>query len=178
MKKLSLVVVLLLLFFPGFLLADNGFVSQKAAAYFEHSPQKAQELFKKKCTGCHSADQALSRRTYLDWKDGIAYRHGKSDKWLSDDDARILFMHLVVHLEPEIKDAALSQAGYSKTNWRFILTISIGILAYVSLLITFLIGSVKPLRRRFFRRHRRWAFFALGIASVHALYVLYFFFLK
>ncbi len=177
MKRLFFAVVLLL-FFPGVLPAGNSPVSPPAAAHLEHSPQKAQELFRKKCTGCHSAARALSRRTYLDWKDGIAYRHGKPDSWLSDDDARNLFLHLVVHLEPEVKEAALSQAGDSKTNWRFILTIAIGTLAYVSLLITFLIGSVKPLRRRFFRRHRRWAFFAIGIASVHALYVLYFFFLK
>lgn len=178
MKKLFFVIALLQLLFPGLLLAGNGSISQKAVAYFEHSPEKAQDLFEEKCTSCHSAEQALSRRTYLDWKEGISYRHGKSSNWLSDDEARSLFMHLVVHLEPEVKEAALSQTGFDTTNWRFILTSLIGILAYGSLLVTFLIGSVKSIRRRFFRRHRPWAFFAISLASFHVLYVFYFFFLK
>lgn len=68
-------------------------------------------------------------------------------------------MHLVVHLEPEIKESVLSQSGIDKTNWRFILVYLIGILAYCSLLITFLIGSVKSLRRRFFSQASILGFF-------------------
>ncbi|MCD6293526.1 MAG: hypothetical protein J7M20_01090 [Deltaproteobacteria bacterium] len=178
MNKIFFVFLILLLFYPAVLLADDGPISQKTTEYLKHSEKTAQKLFEEKCTQCHSAKQALSKRTYLDWKDGIAYRHGKSEDWLSDYDARNIFMHLVVHLEPEVKESALSQSGFDKTNWRFILVYLIGILAYCFLVITFLIGSVKSLRRRFFRWHRFWASFTITIASVHVLYVFYFFFLK
>lgn len=178
MNKIFFVILILLFIYPAVLLANDGPASQKTIEYLKHSKKTAQKLFEEKCTQCHSAKQALSKRTYQDWKGGIAYRHGKSEDWLSDDEARNIFMHLVVHLEPEVTESVLSQSGIDKTNWRFILVYLIGILAYCSLLITFLIGSVKSLRRRFFRRHRFWASFTIAIASVHVLYVFYFFFLK
>ena len=95
--------------------------------------------------------KALTRRTYQDWKLGVAYRHGKPEDWLSDEEAHEIFMHLIVHVEPELKEVILKQSTFNLANWRFLLVYISGALAFLLFLGTFALGKFKALRRRYFR---------------------------
>ncbi len=133
----------------------------------------AQTLFEKKCGACHETQKALTRRTYQDWKLGVAHRHGKPENRLSDKEAREIFMHLIVHVEPELKEVILKQSTFNLANWRFLLVYISGALAFLLFLGTFAVGKFKALRMRYFKYHRRLAHVAVLLASFHVIYGFY-----
>ncbi len=151
---------------------EEGHLSETTRKYLKHDPKIAEKLFEAKCTRCHSKEKALSRRTFQDWKLGITLRHKQPKNWLSDQEAKIIFLHMVVHLEPEITEIAF-QKSISKPNWRFILIYLSGGLAFTFLGLTFLVGKFKTLRRRFFKRHRTLAHIGIFFAVFHISYILY-----
>jgi len=146
--------------------------------YLKHNKVEAQKLFVKDCTKCHSEKTALSRRTYQDWLTGITYRHDKSEKWIPEEDAKKIFFHLIVHLEPELKQLVAGGNVVVEKNWLIILCTVSGILTLVLFFLVFSFANFKKLRKRWFKLHMRLAKITILIALFHGGLCFYLFVLK
>jgi hypothetical protein len=141
----------------------------------EHDIVAAEKLFERRCTECHSIETALSSRAYRDWRLGISERHGKDADWLSDKDARLIFLHLVIHLEPQIKTAVQAKRIKPKENWKIIICLIGGLSTLALLITTIVLGHNKSLRRKWFKGHRYFATATLVVAIIHGAYCFYMF---
>jgi len=154
-------------------------LSQKSLHYIEHNPEVAQKLFLQKCTKCHTEKKALSLKTYKIWKDGLLYMHDKPEKWLNDKDAKLIFLHLLIHLEPDIVNTILkSRKSEKRINWWIFFTYFTGILTIIFMLITFAIAWHKKLRKKYFKKHRYFAQITVALSIIHGLYSFYIFVLR
>jgi len=149
-----------------------------AAIYMKHDRIKAQKLFEQYCTKCHSAQTALSRRTYQDWRVGVTYRHGKSQDWLPEKDAKEIFLHFIVHLEPELKRLISGKNILIEKSWRILITTVSGILTFILLFLTYLFAHSKHLRKKWFKAHKTLAKATFVIAILHGGLCFYLFVLK
>jgi hypothetical protein len=141
----------------------------------EHDIVAAEKLFERRCTECHSIETALSSRAYRDWRLGISQRHGKGADWLSDKDARLIFLHLVLHLEPQIKTAVQAKRIEPKEDWKNLICLVGGFSTLALLITTVVLGHNKPLRRKWFKGHRYFAMATLVVAIIHGAYCFYMF---
>ena len=154
-------------------------ISQESLHYIEHDSKLAEKIFEKKCTQCHSKDKALSMRAYKIWKNGITYMHDKSPKWLNDKEARLIFLHMVIHLEPEIKKALLSEKSQKKSiNWWIFFTYFTGIITIILMIITFSIAWNKKLRKKYFKKHKMFGQLTVIMSIIHGLYSFYIFVIR
>jgi len=158
--------------------ADNYTLPRSTVTYLEHNKKEAQKIFEKDCTRCHSAETALSRRTYQDWLLGITYRHGKSKGWLPEQDAKEIFFHLIVHLEPELKQLVAAKHLVIVKNWTILLCTISGLLTFLLLCLTLLFAHNQKLRRRWFGAHRNFAKATLVVALFHGGLCFYLFVLR
>ncbi len=149
-----------------------------AAAYLKHNKKEAQRLFVKDCTRCHSAKVALSRRTYQDWLAGITERHGKSAGWIPEKDAKKIFFHLIVHLEPELKQLVAGKNVVVQKNWALLTCTISGILTILLFFLTYLFAHSKKLREKWFKGHKTFAKITLLIAIFHGGFCFYLFVMK
>ena len=183
-KKRIIIFTILLL--AGFLLTlPRAFSAEKSytlpkdtATYLKHNKKEAQKLFEKDCTRCHSAKTALSRRTYQDWLAGITARHGKSAGWIPEKNAKKIFFHLIVHLEPELKRLVAGKNVVVEKNWAILLCTISGILTFVLLILAYLFAHNKKLRKKWFKGHRHFAKATLLVALFHGGLCFYLFVLK
>ena len=165
----------------GFVLVVGVVISLHSAAYaqvpesLQHDTAAAEKLFEKKCTECHSMDTALSSRAYLDWRLGISHRHGEDASWLSDEDARLIFLHLIVHLEPQLKTPAQAKRIEPKENWKILICLIGGFTTLALLIATVVLGHKKALRRKWFKGHGYFAAATLIFAIIHGAYCFYMF---
>jgi len=140
-----------------------------------HDIEKADTIFQKTCTGCHSTDTALSSRAYLDWLGGISQRHGKDSGWIPDEDARQVFLHLLVHLEPEFQRTVQAKRVEPEENWKILICLISGFSTLVLLVVTVFFGHNRALRKRWFKGHRYFATATLIAAIIHGTYCFYIF---
>jgi hypothetical protein len=164
--------------FIGLVMAIHGAAYAQVSESLEHDTAAAEKLFERRCTECHSIDTALSSRAYRDWRLGISQRHGKDAGWLSDEDARLIFLHLVVHLEPQIKTAVQAERVEPKPNWEIIICLISGFVTISLLVTTLTFGHSKTLRRKWFKGHSYFAIMTLTSAIIHGGYCSYLFILK
>ncbi len=141
----------------------------------KHDIVAAEKLFEKRCTECHSVDTALSSRAYRDWRLGISQRHGKASDWLSDEDARRIFLHLVIHLEPHLKTTLQAKRVEPKKNWKILICLISGFSTIALLIATLALGHSKTLRRKWFKGHGFFATATLIAAIFHGSYCFYLF---
>jgi hypothetical protein len=141
----------------------------------QHDRAAAEKLFERKCTECHSLDTALSSRAYRDWRLGIAQRHGKGPGWISDEDARLIFLHLIIHLEPQLETAVPAERGEPKENWKILICLISGFSTLALLIATMILGHSKTLRRKWFKGHSYFAIASLVAAVIHGGYCFYMF---
>ena len=153
-------------------------ISQESLHYIEHDSKVAEKIFEKKCTQCHSKDKALSIRAYKIWKNGITYMHDKSPKWLSDKQSRLIFLHMVIHLEPEIKAAILNEKEKKEINWWIFFTYFTGIITIILMIMTFSIAWNKKLRKKYFKKHKMFGQLTVIMSIIHGLYSFYIFVLR
>ena len=159
--------------------AEKGYsLPKETATYLKHNKKEAQRLFEKDCTKCHSEETALSRRAHQDWLLGITYRHGKSKEWIPENEARKIFFHLIVHLEPELKEMVSKGNIIIVKNWSVLLCILSGILTLLLLITTFSIAYFKKLRVRWFKFHKKIAKVTIMVAIFHGGLCLYLFVLR
>ena len=156
-------------------MAIHGAAYAQVSESLEHDTAAAEKLFERRCTECHSIDTALSSRAYRDWRLGISQRHGKDAGWLSDEDARLIFLHLVVHLEPQIKTAVQAKRIEPKENWKILICLVGGFTTLALLIATIVLGHNKALRRKWFKGHRYFATATLIVAIIHGAYCFYMF---
>jgi hypothetical protein len=171
-------ITFLVLMFVSPIMGIRGSVSAQIPEPLKHDMVAAERLFEKRCTECHSIDTALSSRAYRDWRLGISQRHGKDAGWLSDEDARLIFLHLVVHLEPQIKTAVKAKQVEPKENWELLICLISGFLTISLLVTTLIFGHSKTLRRKWFKGHGYFAITTLISAIIHGGYCSYLFILK
>jgi hypothetical protein len=143
--------------------------------FLRHDTVRAEKLFETRCTECHSIDTALSSRAYRDWRLGISQRHGKGAGWLSDEDARKIFLHLIVHLEPELKTAVQAEMVEPKENWTILICLISGFSTLALLIATVIFGHNKALRKKWFKGHSWFATATLIAAIIHGTYCFYLF---
>jgi hypothetical protein len=168
---LSTQVVLIILIALGMALHSAAYAQLPES--LEHDRVAAEKLFEKRCTECHSIDTALSSRAYRDWRLGISQRHGKGADWLSEQDARLIFLHLVIHLEPHIKAAVQAKRIEPKENWKKLICLVGGFTTLALLVATIVLGHNKALRRKWFKGHRYFATATLVVAIIHGAYCFY-----
>jgi hypothetical protein len=163
------------------LIVVNSIMGIRCSAYaqlpepLQHNMVAAEKLFEKRCTECHSIDTALSSRAYRDWRLGISQRHGKGPDWLSDKDARLIFLHLVVHLEPNLKTTLEAKRVKPKENWKILICLVSGFSTITLLIATFVLGHNRTLRRTWFKGHGYFATATLIAAVFHGSYCFYLF---
>ena len=162
----------------GLTVGFHSAVYAEVPEHLRHDIVAAQESFEKRCTECHSVDTALSSRAYQDWRLGISQRHGKGSAWLSDEDSRRIFLHLVVHLEPQLKTAVQAKQVEPKKNWELLMCLISGFLTISLLVTTLIFGHSKTLRRKWFKGHGYFAITTLISAIIHGGYCSYLFILK
>jgi hypothetical protein len=170
---LSMEVVVIILI--GLVMAIHSPAYAQLPKSLKHDAVAAEKLFEKRCTECHSIDTALSSRAYRDWRLGISQRHGKGADWLSDKDARLIFLHLVVHLEPQIKAAVQAKRIEPKEHWKILICLVGGFSTLALLIATVVLGHNKALRRKWFKGHRYFATATLVVAIIHGAYCFYVF---
>jgi hypothetical protein len=153
----------------------RGSASAQIPQDLRHDIEKADKIFHKTCTECHSMDTALSSRAYLDWLAGISQRHGKGSGWIPDEDARQIFLHLIVHLEPKFKTAVQAKRVEPKENWKILICLISGFSTLALLITTVVFGHNKTLRRRWFKGHSYFATATLIAAIIHGGYCFYMF---
>jgi hypothetical protein len=146
--------------------------------YLQHDIEAAQQEFERRCTECHSLDTALSSRAYRDWLSGIAQRHGKGSGWIPEEDARQIFLHLIVHLEPNLKTAVQAEMIEPKENWKILICLISGLGTIFLLIVTLILGHSKTLRRKWFRGHTWFAAATLIAAIIHGGYCFFVFVLN
>ena len=161
--------------FIGFVIALHSAAYAQVPESLKHDIVAAQKLFEKRCTECHSVDTALSSRAYRDWRLGISQRHGKGSDWISDEDARRIFFHLVVHLEPQIKTAVQAERVEPKENWKILICFIGGFSTLALLVTTVVFGHSKTLRRKWFKGHGYFATATVIAAIIHGGYCFYMF---
>ena len=164
--------------FIGFVMVLHSAAYAQVPESLKHDIVVAEKLFEKKCTECHSVDTALSSRAYRDWRLGISQRHGKGSDWLSDEDARRIFLHLVVHLEPHLKTAVQAERVEPKENWKILICLISGFSTLALLITAVIFGHSKTLRRKWFKGHSYFATATLITAVIHGGYCFYLFILK
>jgi hypothetical protein len=140
-----------------------------------HDIEKADKIFQRTCTECHSMETALSSRAYLDWLTGISQRHGRGLDWISDEDARLIFLHLIVHLEPRFQSTIQAKRIEPKENWKILICLISGLVTIALLIATQVLGHSKTLRRKWFKGHGYFATATLVAALFHGSYCFYFF---
>jgi hypothetical protein len=153
------------------------YASAQIPQHLRHDIEKAEELFQKRCTECHSMETALSSRAYLDWLAGISRRHGKRSDWISDENAKQIFLHLVVHLEPQFQRAVQAKRLELKMNWKILTGVISGFGTIALLIATLVFGHSKTLRRKWFKGHGFFATATLSAAIFHGSYCFYLFIL-
>jgi len=153
----------------------KGSASAQIPQNLRHDIEKADKIFQKTCTECHSMDTALSSRAYLDWLTGISQRHGKRSDWITDENANLIFLHLVVHLEPQFKKAVQAERLEPKENWKILICFISGFGAIALLITTLILGHSKTLRRKWFKGHSYFATATLVAAIFHGSYCFYLF---
>ncbi len=164
-----------------FLIVVSPIMGVRGAAYalvpesLRHDIVAAEKLFEKRCTECHSIDTALSSRAYLDWLAGISQRHGKGSGWIPDEDARQIFLHLVVHLEPQFQRTVQAKRVEPKENWKILICLISGFGTIALLITTLILGHSKTLRRKWFKGHGFFATATLIAAIIHGGYCFYMF---
>lgn len=156
----------------------NNFASAHIPKHLEHDIPKAQQIFEKRCTECHSINKALSSRTYRDWLSGISQRHGKSYEWISEEEARQIFLHLLVHLEPEFKISIQAKRLELKENWKILFCLISGFITIALLITTLIFGHSKKLRKKWFKGHSYFAIATFISAIIHGSYCFYIFMLR
>jgi len=154
-------------------------ISRQSLHYIEHNSKVAQKIFEKRCTECHTKKKALSLRAYKIWKNGLTYMHDKSNKWLNDKEARLIFLHMVIHLEPEIKEAILKEKKEkNQINWWIFFTYFTGFITIFLMLITFSIAWNKKLRKKYFKKHKMFGQLTVLMSIIHGLYSFYIFVIR
>jgi hypothetical protein len=153
----------------------RGSASAQIPQHLRHDIEKADTIFHKTCTQCHSMETALSSRAYLDWLAGIAQRHGKGSGWIPEEDARQIFLHLIVHLEPQVKTAVQAKMVEPKMNWKILICLISGFGTIALLMTTLILGHSKTLRRKWFKGHGFFATATLIAAIIHGGYCFYLF---
>jgi len=143
--------------------------------YLQHDMEIAQQLFESRCTECHSIHTALSSRAYRDWLTGISQRHGKGLAWIPEEEARQIFLHLIVHLEPKIKTTVQAKMAEPKENWKILICLIGGFITLALLIAAVALGHNKALRRRWFKGHSYFATATLIAAIIHGGYCFYMF---
>jgi hypothetical protein len=143
--------------------------------YLQHDIEAAQQAVEKRCAQCHSLDTALSSRAYRDWLAGIAQRHGKGLGWIPEEDAKQIFLHLIVHLEPKLKTAVQVKMIEPRENWKLLICLLSGLGTIGLLVVTLIFGHSKTLRRKWFKGHSYFAAATLFAAIFHGSYCFYFF---
>ena len=154
-------------------------LSAKTLHYVEHDSKIAEKIFEKRCTECHSKKKALSKRAYKIWKKGITYMHDKPVKWLSDNESRLIFLHMVIHLEPEIKAVILKEKKDKREiNWWIFFTYFTGFITIILMIITFSIAYNKKLRKKYFKKHKMFGQLTVLMSIIHGLYSFYIFVIR
>jgi len=153
----------------------RGSASAQIPQNLRHDMEKADKIFLKTCTKCHSMETALSSRAYLDWLAGISQRHGKGSGWIPEEDARQIFLHLVVHLEPQFQMTVQAKRVEPKENWKILIRLISGFGTIALLIATLILGHSKTLRRKWFKGHSYFATATLISAIIHGGYCFYLF---
>jgi hypothetical protein len=153
----------------------NALALAHVPVHLQHDILVAHEAFEKRCTKCHSMNTALSSRAYRDWLSGITQRHGKGSDWIPDEDARQIFLHLIVHLEPQFKTAVQAPRFEPKENWKILICLISGFSTLTLLIVTVVFGHNKVLRRKWFKGHSYFARATLIAAIIHGGYCFYMF---
>ena len=156
----------------------RGAVSAQIPENLRHDIEEAEGLFQKRCTECHSMNTALSSRAYRDWLTGISGRHGKSYDWIPEEEAKLVFLHLLVHLEPQVKATIEAKGFKPKENWKILICLISGFVTISLLITTLIFGHSKKLRRKWFKGHSYFAIITLISAIIHGAYCSYLFILK
>jgi len=164
--------------FIGLVMALHSGAYGQVPEHLRHDIETADQIFKRRCTECHSADKALSSRASADWLLGISQRHGKSYDWISEQEARQIFLHLIVHLEPTVKAISAEKPLVTKADWRILICLGSGLVTILLLITTLCFGHSKNLRRKWFRGHSYFALITLISAIIHGSYCFYLFILK
>jgi hypothetical protein len=120
-------------------------------------------------------DTALSSRAYRDWRAGISQRHGKGADWIPDEDATLIFLHLITHLEPALKTTVEAKAVEPKQNWKILIALISGFSTLSLLITTVFWGHSRTLRKRWFKGHAYFATATLIAAVIHGGYCFYIF---
>ena len=155
----------------------RGSASAQIPLTLRHDVEKAEKIFHETCTECHSMETALSSRAYLDWLAGISQRHGKGSDWISDENARLIFLHLIVHLEPQFQRTIQAKRLEPKENWKILICLISGFSTIALLIATLVLGHSKTLRRKWFKGHGYFATVTLIAAIFHGSYCFYLFML-
>ena len=156
----------------------GGSASAQIPQALRHDIEKAGELFQKRCTECHSMETALSSRAYRDWLTGISDRHGKGYDWIPEEEAKLVFLHLLVHLEPQVKATIEAKRFEPKENWKILICLITGFMTIALLSTTLIFGHSKRLRRMWFKGHSYFAITTFVSAIIHGGYCSYVFILK
>lgn len=165
-----------LLLIPVSLIMDiRRSASAQVPRTLRHDIEKAEEVFQKRCTECHSTETALSSRAYMDWLAGISQRHGKGSDWISEGNAKLIFLHLIVHLEPQFQRAVQARRLEPKENWKIFFCLISGFTTIALLIATIVLGHSKALRRKWFKGHGFFATATLIAAIFHGSYCFYLF---
>jgi hypothetical protein len=159
----------------GVVFMFHGAAYAQLPEHLQHDIEAAQQAFEKRCIQCHSLDTALSSRAYRDWLTGIAQRHGKGSGWIPEEDAKQIFLHLIVHLEPQVKTAVQVKIMEPQTNWKILICLIGGFVTIALLIATLILGHSKTLRRRWFKGHSYFATATLIAAIIHGSYCFYLF---
>lgn len=168
---------LLLLIVVSPIMCIRGSAYAQLSEPLKHDIVVAEKFFAKRCTECHSVDTALSSRAYRDWRLGISQRHGKASDWISDEDAKEIFFHLVIHLEPHLKTTLQAEKVEFKQNWKILICLISGFSTITLLITTLVLGHSKTLRRKWFKGHGYFATATLVAAIFHGSYCFYLFIL-
>jgi hypothetical protein len=164
--------------FIGLALALHSAAYGHVPEHLQHDIETADRIFKTRCTECHSIDTALSIRVSSDWLLGVSQRHGKSYDWISEQEARQIFLHLLVHLEPKVKTIIEEQPLVAKGDWRIFLCLVSGLVTILLLITTLFFGHSRNIRRKWFKGHSYFAVMTLIFAIIHGSYCFYMFVLK
>jgi len=159
----------------GTVVGFHGAAYAHVPEYLQHDIESAQRSFERRCTECHSINTALSSRAYRDWLTGIAQRHGKGSGWIPEEEAKQIFLHLIVHLEPNLKTAVQAEMVEPEENWQILICLIGGFTTLALLITTLVFGHNKALRRRWFKGHSYFATATLIAAIIHGTYCFYIF---
>jgi hypothetical protein len=164
--------------FIGLAMALHSAAYGQVPEHLRHDIERAEQSFERRCTECHSINTAVSSRAYRDWLAGISQRHGKGSSWIPDEDAKRIFLHLIVHLEPQFEAAIQAKRIEPKENWKILICLISGFSTLALLITTVVFGHSKTIRRKWFKGHGYFATATLIAAIIHGSYCFYMFILK